>query len=178
MSYDSDSEDISSEDYCQEVAEVDKEKKVDFKIDENGITGEVYSTMPFSHKSKLHLITCNYCGKHYNEDMVVPYEDSQVCWHCIFCLNYSLECRKQVDGMYDMTITQYVVTCRDSHDKNNCQRSGMCFLCDNLNGKFIDGIKNGEFINVAAGDNSSEGDNDSYEELEYDSDNYITEIPI
>lgn len=150
-------------------------------IDENGLTNDTFSALSFNEKKNLNLRMCEYCGKHYKQDMVVPYEEGQVCWHCIFCVNYDPNLRGLVDGLYGMTIAQYVVTCKDSHDKDACTKVGMCFLCDNLNGKFIDGIKNSEVINVNLG---TEGTSDvskeeGSEELseDYDEDE-VVEITI
>ena len=71
-----------------------------------------------------------------------------VCFHCIFWTNYSPECRQLVDGVYGKTIVEYVLECKDTHNKDTCSK-GACFLCDALNGVPIEGIMDGEVLTVA-----------------------------
>ena len=94
-----------------------------------------------------HLKGCTCCNKYYRPDMLVPPtpgddpNESQ-CWHCFFWMNYSVPMRKQADGKHGMTISEYILKCKDLHELDKCTRntdSGGCFLCEyNLGLPIID----------------------------------------
>ena len=114
----------------------------------------------------------------------------EVCYHCVMWMNYSIETRDSVDGVFGgWTIVEYVMNCKNSHDKNNCIRNsinGGCFICDFLNEKSIEGIKNKEILNDklakndSLGDKNNDGDNggDNNIDNSSSSDDYYFEITI
>ena len=85
------------------------------------------------------LVLCLTCERFYEESLTVNVEYGITCYHCLFWLNYAPEIRSSVDGVYGMTIYDYIQTFAQGHDTNKCQRRG-CFICDFINGKDIEGI--------------------------------------
>jgi hypothetical protein len=96
------------------------------------------------------LSKCENCNKSYkkSDTMVNNIYDMWICWHCFFWPYYDPALRQEVDGVYGKTIAEYILDCRDSHDKDACTRKDSCFLCDNLNGKIITNIICGEMIQL------------------------------
>lgn len=89
----------------------------------------------YNMENKNALGGCLYCNKYYSEDMLVPADkkDDRQCYHCLFWMNYSVENRKHVDGVFGMTIVDYINKCKDIHEMDTCIRksdSGGCFLCE------------------------------------------------
>ena len=92
-------------------------------------------------KQKVKLKQCEYCNKYYNNDMILSYpdggkkkkniSDELICWHCLFWMNYSISARKTVDGVFGLTIVDYILKCKDVHECQTCTRksdSGGCFF--------------------------------------------------
>jgi hypothetical protein len=92
---------------------------------------------------------CEMCGKFYSDDMICytgldkesllknkkQNDDGTMCWHCFFWLNYDVSNRSVSDGVYGMTIAEYVLKCKDEHNTETCTRRtqhGGCFLCEYL----------------------------------------------
>jgi hypothetical protein len=129
-------------------------------VDPNGISFELYSTM--GRGDRDFLKQCQYCQKFYNKgipDMktnsykggMVTYDYDQsgepICYHCIYMLNYNREnpeVRLNFDGAFGKTIAEFIIECKDSHDKDGCGHPDECFICDYLNGKEIVGIYGSE----------------------------------
>ena len=72
MNSDSDSEDYS------ESSEM-------INVNSNGIIYEIFTDLSPSQKSTL--TQCQYCLKFYNPDLIIQYEESSVCYHCLFWIN-------------------------------------------------------------------------------------------
>ena len=155
----------SSESSCK--IPVIKTKKA-IESSESEVDTSEEDEMPNIVKEDNNTVTCNFCGGLYSNDTVVPYEDNNVCWHCIFSLNYSIYLRKNVDGMFGMSIVNYIFTYANDHNKENCQKNNMCFLCDYLNGKTITDVQNSEVL-IGNEDESlnanSDCESDSEEEI-------------
>ena len=109
------------------------------------------------------LKQCGYCNKFFKQDMIVPnLNDNKSanneiqCWHCLFWMNYSIPCRHNVDGMFGMTIVDYILKCKDIHEMETCTKnsdSGGCFLCEYNIGLPLTDVKelyklNGSFTNL------------------------------
>jgi hypothetical protein len=106
---------------------------------------------------------CEYCTKIFNakDKLVIILEDNtNMCYHCLFWINYDLTVRKSVDGTYGKTIVEYIIDCKDAHNSSKCVRMGACFLCDNINGLDIDGILCGELVNSNSNSNTNSNDYD------------------
>ena len=78
---------------------------------------------------------CIFCNKYYTEDMLISRDDTdnRHCYHCLFWMNYTIKNRKHVDGVFGMTIVDYIQKCKDFHEINTCTKntdSGGCFLCE------------------------------------------------
>ena len=140
-----------------------KYDSLDEVVSVNGITYDEYKGLKVKFGEQSKLGQCSYCLKFYHKDkdqmLSAEYESAGdfVCFHCIFWINYKLETRQTVDGVYGKTIVEYIVQCRDSHDKDSCTRStaeGGCFLCDSLNNIPIEDIINGEVLSDIFGDPS------------------------
>ena len=90
---------------------------------------------------------CAYCNKIFNEDMIAQQDEPELmCYHCLFFLNYDPHIRKTVDGVYGMTIAEYILKCSGIHMMDTCGRNsdnGGCFLCEYNIGLEITDIKDG-----------------------------------
>jgi len=120
----------------------------------NGIVHDIYKTLPSSERQKLNQ--CQYCTKYYNKGLpdnkTMTYKGGMissdydqsgepVCFHCIYMLNYNpIDARMNFDGAFGKTVVEFIMECKDSHDKEACAHSTECFICDYLNGKPIEGI--------------------------------------
>lgn len=114
------------------------------ELDENGISNEEFNKLSIKDQGKLNVKYCEICDRFYKNNFVILSDYGYICYHCLFWLNYSPNQRKQVDGTFGMTIAEYIMTCKDNHDKEKCTRNsdkGGCFICDYLNGIKIEGIK-------------------------------------
>nr|QBK88524.1 MAG: hypothetical protein LCMiAC01_02010 [Mimivirus LCMiAC01] len=121
---------------------------VESLVSKNGIANELLNNiLPPEVIITIGIQRCNTCGLYFEKNMICENEDyidefdATSCWHCIFWLNYSIDDRKNVDGKYGKTIANYILECKDCHNVTTCKRTDMCFICDHLNGKQIDGIK-------------------------------------
>lgn len=119
------------------------------RISVNGIDHDMYGTLTSSAKGGLSQ--CQYCLKYYNKtgnSMVTTEYDQKgdvVCFHCVYMLIYSdKNSRINFDGAFGKTIVEYIIECKDSHDKENCTHQTECFICDYLNGIFIENILGGD----------------------------------
>jgi len=94
------------------------------------------------------LEQCTYCTKFFenikNGFITKDMAGELVCYHCLFWVNYSMELRAQVDGMYDKTIHDYILECEFTHELETCNRPGECFICDYKNGIKIENILGGD----------------------------------
>ena len=98
---------------------------------------------------------CSFCQKYYGkgvyDDQTNTYKDSMltaefdgngemVCYHCLYTINYNPpDARINFDGAFGLTVYDYIIKCKDYHDKSKCEKDE-CYLCDFLNGKKIEGI--------------------------------------
>lgn len=131
-----------------ETENFDIKNNSDEYIFNNGLTENEFQTCDSS--KTINLNQCMYCTKYYPQELVIIYNSDNVCYHCLFYINYDISTRDSVDGVYGLTISEYVINYRNTHDINNCPRDGVgCFLCDNLHGIIIEGIIGGEMINNA-----------------------------
>jgi len=95
-----------------------------------------YSKLSYAARKTLQY--CEMCGKYYSGDMMVAdgkknKDDGSNCWHCFFWLNYDINNRPVCDGVFGMTIVEYVLKCHDEHNIASCTRRsdhGGCFLCE------------------------------------------------
>jgi hypothetical protein len=123
---------------------LEKNDKIMFEPDESSFLNGI--TLEEAHKTTLglkqQLSQCTHCAKCYykngaNSMVTFEYMESEpVCYHCIFWMNYGLTARQNVDGVYGKTIMEYIIQCKDFHDKKACTRNsneGGCFLCDYSN---------------------------------------------
>lgn len=117
-----------------------------------GLSYDHARQMPYDIQTKLKQ--CSFCQKYYNrgeqDGITGSYKNSMltaefngelVCYHCLYQINYNMEARTNFDGIFGKTIYEYVMDCKDYHNKSKCQHSDECFLCDFLNGKKIEGIQ-------------------------------------
>lgn len=92
------------------------------------------------------FMECDICGASMSvKNGIINTPDFQ-CYHCFFWINYAPECRPTCDGVFGITIAEYVLTYHGKHEISKCQRVGSCFLCDYINKKIIKDIKNPELI--------------------------------
>jgi len=148
----------TEEDNCPDEAQFEQYNKEELENNRathiNGITyEELKSNMQYN--KQIQMVQCSYCQKFYHKSQqpkMITMEFSEgepVCFHCIFWMNYDVSTRPQVDGVYGMTIVEYVVECKDFHDKALCTRNsdaGGCLLCDYLNGMPIDNVFGAEVL--------------------------------
>ena len=140
-----------SDNWDEEILEneIDNEDEFEYKntkripYKEITINGIYHNEIKFlSHDDAVKIIQCDYCEKYYTQQMIAKDYDCEICFHCLFWTNYSIEQRQLVDAVYGKTIVEYVLECKDNHNIETCQRniSGGCFVCDFLNGNNIDNI--------------------------------------
>lgn len=122
------------------VDDENKDVEMDKSLLINGVTYDELKTLPYNKQNQL--AQCNYCLKFYKKEnphkmITTDFSDSEtICFHCIFWMNYDVDVRATVDGVYGMTILEYIMECKDDHDKTTCTKNsdaGGCFLCDYLN---------------------------------------------
>ena len=105
------------------------------EISVNGVDSDTFSQ--FSSQIRYSAKQCQICCKYYPKDMVTKVDNELQCYHCIFWMNYSPETRAFVDGVFGLTISDYILKCYTSHDTESCTRNipdyGGCFLCDFIN---------------------------------------------
>ena len=138
-----------------------KKKSKSIKLNLDNITTEGLSLQDLDGADytsvKENIKGCNYCGKYYKLDMCIPTfekDDDVSCWHCFFWMNYSLAIRKNADGVYGMTIVDYILKCSAIHETDKCQRntdSGGCFLCEYNLGLPVTDIKDLHRLGSATG---------------------------
>jgi hypothetical protein len=158
--FDKDGGDNSEEDsipqLVNEINETHKNNSPECdKVNCNGIDHNTYKTLKFYEQTTLAL--CEFCNKIFNKSMMAKEytldgnHSERICFHCLFNLNYNLEMRSQVDGIYGKTIVEYIMECKDFHNQEMCQMktlSGGCFICDFLNQIPIDGILDAELLGI------------------------------
>lgn len=116
-------------------------------IDTNGVDHHEIQQMNIGNELFRNSIGhCSICGKFYKREMTMMYFDEKMCYHCLFFLNYDYDLRQNVDGVYDMTIADYILKCAPEHDKTKCTRFDSCFLCDKLNKREIIGIIDSDLL--------------------------------
>lgn len=141
----------TEEDNYPDQAQLEEYNKEDFEQDKNmninGILYEDYKKLP--HQKQVNSVQCSYCQKFYSTTQQPKMfttefaEGEPVCFHCIFWTNYDPATRPHVDGVYGMTIVEYIMECKDFHDKTTCIKNsdaGGCLLCDYLNGVPIENV--------------------------------------
>lgn len=130
---------------CEENYE--EKKSIDIS-DDVRIYGVTYDDYKSSYKGKVDFNQCEFCLKFFPIDQknkfVTKNQDENICFHCLFWVNYSPELRSTVDGIYDKTIHDYILECSPHHNNEDCQKRGQCFVCDYKDGILIDGIFGGE----------------------------------
>lgn len=179
---------INTEDdnYPEEGEIVDDAQTNNEEIDKNmlinGITYDEFKKLPYKQQNQFGQ--CTYCLKFYNKNIspkmiTTEFADGEpTCFHCIFWMNYDMNTRSNVDGVYGMTILEYVMECKDVHDKSSCTRNsvaGGCFVCDYFNKV--------PFVNVIGGETLYDNYQDECGETEDDYDylqtvDYSFEITI
>jgi len=122
-----------------------KKKQDDSIISVNGLDHDIFQTL--SPNEQQLCSQCQYCLKYYNkiDNVMVTNEydpkGETTCFHCIFMLIYSqIDSRINFDGAFGKTIVEYIMECKDCHDKNGCIHPTECFVCDYLNGIPIENI--------------------------------------
>ncbi len=109
-----------------------------------GVDYSTYQTLPS--RSLMNMLNCEYCDKYFKKVSVVEYDGAYVCHHCFMWVNYAEDKREIVEDVFGLSIAEYVLQYKDTHDGTKCTRKGCCFICDNLNGIPITKIKNPELI--------------------------------
>jgi hypothetical protein len=149
-----------------DVLELLKQKLASSKQPHKFSEKQLLNGVPFNQVSpanQLSLAHCSVCDKFFSKGTCVDCEGTPTCHHCVMWFNYSEENRSIVEsGVFGINIAQYVLQYREHHDPKECTRSDTCFLCDNLNGKFIEGISDGELIQ---GDNKPTESEDDEERM-------------
>lgn len=118
-----------SHDYPEEFEMSNKEKI-------NGIDENEYQLLIEVHEKNTvekYIAQCTCCAKYYLEDMITNMDSDNVCLHCFFWLNYTLNradfiatCKSRGFGIQD-----YIDKCYDEHDTQGCAKTSIgCFLCD------------------------------------------------
>lgn len=162
----------TEEDNFPDQTQIEEYNKEDFEQDKNmyinGILYQEFKKLP--HNKQVNSVQCSYCQKFYSKTQQPKMftteftEGEPVCFHCIFWTNYDVTTRPHVDGVYGMTIVEYVMECKDLHDKAVCTRNsdaGGCLLCDYLNGVPIDNVLGADvLINELPKQESVEDDKD------------------
>lgn len=124
-----------------------------------------------SHAAKKTLKYCEMCGKFYSNDMMIGNEGEN-CWHCFYWMNYDLACRHFSDGVYGLSIAEYVLKCKDDHDISTCTRRsdhGGCFICEFLMGFPIIDIKDA-FLLYETNETTYRVESDDDHDVDYDND--------
>ena len=97
------------------------------------------------------LFQCNMCAKYYNNELKVIYDNTKLddtsCYHCYYWIHYDVSNRLTMDGLYGLSIFDYIISCKDQHNPESCTRLNSCFLCDYLNNKPITNIKDEAQLN-------------------------------
>lgn len=129
----------------KDIDGVEIEKK---EAENNLMYGLTYDEYKQNYKNKGNLQQCGYCTKFFenkkNGFITKDMEGELVCYHCLFWINYSVDTRPTVDGVYDRTIHDYILECEPTHDVEKCTRPGECFICDYKSGIKIEGILGGD----------------------------------
>ncbi len=144
------SDDVDDDDLSQPSLpeESDNQDKPEETKEDNLMYGLTYD----EYKKKVNVLgnklkQCGYCLKFFkNVDKgfitknLQGDEGEMICYHCLFWVNYSIDLRGSVDGLYEKTIHDYILECESHHDQDTCTHKGECFVCDYLNGTRITGI--------------------------------------
>ncbi|AYV81804.1 MAG: hypothetical protein Harvfovirus63_7 [Harvfovirus sp.] len=154
-------------------------------ITTEGLTLQDLEAMEYSGIKKK-IKGCNFCGKYFGEDMCIPAfekDDDVSCWHCFFWMNYAMTARKNADGVYGMTIVDYILRCSAIHETDKCQRnsdSGGCFLCEYNLGLPITDIKHVERLGAvtAASFGIPDKPNDDDDQIEVDRSQKTEQITV
>ena len=117
--------------YHDQHIEIDMDKIKEIEVTTDGITYDEYKVIPFIQRKKLIIQQCTTCQKFYPEYMVPPYDEMQMCWHCMIWLNSDEQGRKNIEEFYNLSTQKYVEMCGPRHDKNKCVRKADCLLCNN-----------------------------------------------
>lgn len=151
----SDSEDSSEESYEPNKDDKNNENNYKQNIEDNGYSISVNGMkenelVNIPYETRIMFVQCDYCAKFYNKDMIAQQYDegSQVCFHCLYWLNYKPELRPFVDGVFGKSIVEYIMETRDSHDIAECDKrtTGGCIVCDHLDGLVLEGVANNELL--------------------------------
>jgi hypothetical protein len=119
-----------------------KEEKNIITISSDGIYQTEFNK--YSRELTTNLKECTTCSRFFNSDDLFPLEEN-LCIHCFFWLNYSIENRHIADIAYsdfDIDIPNYILKYKNKHVMNPCPKSGVgsCFLCDYNNNIIIENI--------------------------------------
>lgn len=137
--------DLTKGDTFTETKMPDKPKTDIPVLSKDGIEYREYQKLGRPVQLLIQKNQCQYCGRFYNKEMITDFVGDHVCFHCVFTINYDISARSSVDGIGGMMIANYIINCKDDHDKAECQRQ--CFICDHVNGIHIAGISNSELVN-------------------------------
>lgn len=125
---------------------------IEIKIDISGVSYDEMRKLPYNYQTKSQVRYCYSCDKYFPTDYVVQYnttgyvsEDDWMCYHCLYWINYGLEQRSLVDGVFGKSIAEYILECKDTHNTETCNRN--CFICDHLAGLDIELIQHSELLN-------------------------------
>ena len=126
------------------IPDIPEQKKLNEISDEVSISGVAYDDYKNSYKGKGNFTQCSFCAKFFHQKtngfITQNDEGEPICYHCLFWVNYSMELRSQVDGVFGKTIHDYILECYPFHNTETCSRRGECFVCDYLDGIVIEGI--------------------------------------
>jgi hypothetical protein len=116
--------------------------------DEVKINGVVYEDYKSTYERQGTFSQCSFCLKFFNQEaygFITQSDNGEMtCFHCLFWVNYSLELRSAVDGVYGKTIHDYILECAEIHNTETCVKRGECLVCDYLDGIPIEGIFGGD----------------------------------
>lgn len=96
----------------------------------------------FNSKGYVKSKQCSLCARVFGDEMVTENVETgeNNCYHCIYWLNYDVSRRPFVDGLYNLSIVDYIIKCRDSHKIDMCKSTGQCVVCDYLQDLPIKGV--------------------------------------
>lgn len=130
-------------------ADVGTAKSVGLNVTTEGVSQDQYKTINLAKVKDL--LGCSWCGKYFNNEIIIIDKDGSVCKHCMFSVNYDektrldfdTECAKKGTG-----IALYIIECKDAHNTNGCTRYPYCYLCDFKLGIPLKNILNSTMIGI------------------------------
>lgn len=108
-----------------------EENNVKIQMTTEGLSQDNFKTINL--KKEYKFIQCDWCGKFYDNEMIITNENEVTCKHCMFCVNHSQELRLNFDKecvKKGISVALYIIECEEQHKTQNCSRYPHCYLCD------------------------------------------------